>query len=188
MTKINKIPVLDNGHVRAISFCPPDSELESIKSSYFRNTYSTSMLDITSVMLEVKCPYFILIPLISSGVKAASSMSPPRDAYVPAVDTIKSGNHASDVEISQSISMTIDSLMLNQKAYTHDGCNQFVASLTTPVAAYWEGVMQASLPVWLRFTAAKNLHPLVNEYQRTIYQVISSEYKNIHDIQKRVLQ
>lgn len=188
MTTLNRIPVLDHGYVRPVGFCPSSSDLDKLRSSHFRNTYPASILDMTSVVLEIRCPYFILIPLVSAGVRASSSMSSAEIAYSPTVDRINSGKLESDREISESMKMTIESLMINQKAYVHDGCNHFVAALTTPVAAYWEGVLQGSLPTWIRFYGAKGLHPLVGEYQRTISQIISSEYKNIHDIQKRVAQ
>lgn len=183
-TRLNKLPVLDKGYVAMMSCSPSYQEHVRMMSSFFRNRLTQNLIDVTYVHLEVKCPYFILIPMISSNIKVISSVNQATDAFVPTVEHISSGSLDNDRDISESMSITIDSLMLNQKAYVHDGCNALVASLTTPVAAYWDGVMYASMSEWARFMFAKGLHPIVKQYQTAIYNAISTEYKNLEDIRR----
>ena len=183
-TQLNKLPVLDKGYVAMISCSPSYQDHLCMMSSFFRNRLTHNLIDVTFVHLEVKCPYFILIPMISSGIKVVSSVNQITDAFCPTIEHISSGSHANDKDISESMRFTIESLMINQKAYVHDGCNSLVASVTTPVAAYWEGVMYASMTEWAKFIFAKGLHPIVKQYQSAISDMISTEYKNLEDIKR----
>jgi hypothetical protein len=181
---MSKIPVLDGGYVRLISCSPPFEEYRKILASHFRNNLTWSILDISSITLEIKCPYFILIPLVSSGMKAVAYPRQPDEAFTPSIDYIKSGSLENDKDISESMKMTIDSLMLNKRAYMHDGCDPFISSITTPVSCFWEGIIYAKTVDWVRFISSKNLHTVVNLYQKSIENAISTEYKNIEDIKK----
>lgn len=186
MSEIGKIPVLDKGYVQLRCCAPSFLELEKIKSEIYRGSVTPALAEMVQVYLNVKCPYFLLISLVSGNIRAVSSPGLPVDAYVPGLDSVKSGDLTNDKDISDSMSMTIDSLMLNQKAYTKDGCNSFIAGVTTPVAAYWSGVMYGSLRDWLRFANASGLHPLVKEYQRSVLSTISIEYKNLEELGRRI--
>jgi len=187
MSEIGKIPTLDKGFVQLRCCAPNARDLDIMKSELYRGTLSPQLLEIVNVFLNIKCPYFLLIPLVSSGIRAISRPGHTSDAYVPQVDVIKSGNNALDLEIADSMSATIEALMLNQMSYTKDGCNSFVATITTPVAAYWEGMMFGLLKDWIRFANAPGLHPLVKEYQKSVISALSVEYININDI-SRILQ
>lgn len=182
MTELNKIPVLDKGYVQLTSFAPSFLEVEKMRSEFFRGVLAPQLVETIQVFLRMKCPYFILVPLLTSGMRAISVPGLASDAFVPQVDDIMSSSLANSQEIRESMSLTIDSLMLNQKAYIKDGCNAFVASLTTPVSAYWEGVIFGQLKDWLRFGNAPGLHPFIKEYQKSVIDCISVEYKNINDI------
>jgi hypothetical protein len=184
MSEIGKIPTLDKGFVQLRCCAPNFHDLEIMKSELFRGNLTPQLVEIVNVYINIKCPYFLLIPLVSSGIRAISRPGSPGDAYTPQADDIGSGNHELDLEIQYSMSLTIDSLMLNQKGYVKDGCNSFVASMTTPVAAYWDGVMFGLLRDWVRFASAPGLHPLIKEYQKSVVNVLSVEYKNINDIMR----
>lgn len=182
MSDIGKIPTLNKGFVQLRSCAPSHLELEKIKSEIYRGTLTPQLIDMVYVVLNVKCPYFLMIPLVSSGIRAAARPGPAMDAYRPGPEWIKSGKHATDREISESISQTVESLMLNQEAYVKDGCNSFVASITTPVSAYWEGVMSGFLRDWIRFISTPGLHPMVKQYQNSVSNAILIEYTNLNDI------
>lgn len=185
MHDIAKIPTLDKGYVQLWSFAPNSAQIRQL-SSLTRNQNIDQLYEIVYIFLNIKCPYFILIPLVSSGLRAVPFAGRAKDAYVPTVDTVRSGSVELDITISKSIESTIDSLMMNQKAYTSDGCNSFTASLTTPVAAYWEGVVHGSMRDLLRFCAMPGLHPLVAEYQKSTINSICTEYKDAIDVMKRI--
>ena len=187
MNDIGRIPTLDKGFVQLRCCAPNARDLDVMKSELYRGTLSPQLLETVNVFLNVKCPYFLLIPLISSGIRAISRPGQSSDAYIPQVDVIKSGNNAVDLEIAESMGATIEALMLNQLSYAKDGCNGFVATITTPVAAYWEGMMFGLLEDWVRFANAPGLHPLVKEYQKSVLSALSVEYTNINDI-SRILQ
>lgn len=182
MTDLNKIPVLDKGYAQLVSFAPSFSDIEKMRSEFFRGVLAPQLIETIQVFLRLKCPYFILIPLLSSGMRAISVPKPASEAFIPQVDDIKASDLFSSKEIRDSMAITIESLMLNQKAYTNDGCNAFVSNMTTPVCAYWEGVIFGQLKDWIRFGGAPGLHPLIKQYQKTIISCISAEYKNIDDI------
>ena len=185
-TRLNKLPVLDYGHVSLLSCSPSYDDYLKIKSSMLRDRLTPQSIDMIHAHVEVKCPYFILIPMISSGIRCLSSVNQTSDAFTPTLDMISSGSSANDRDIADSMRMTVESLMLNQKSYIHDGCNSLIASITTPVSAYWEGVMYASMTEWSRFIFAKDLHFTVRQYQKAIYDAISIEYKNLEDIKRLV--
>jgi hypothetical protein len=186
LSDVGKIPTLDKGYVQLRCCAPNGLEIDRIRSEIYKGSWHPNLVEMAYVHLNIKCPYFLLIPLISSGIRALSIPGLPSDAYVPDVSSIKSGNLNTDKEISDSISMTIDSLMLNQKAYAKEGCNTFLASITTPVAAYWSGILYGSLRDWLRFCSTPGLHPMVKEYQRSVNGAISVEYKNLEDLTRQV--
>jgi hypothetical protein len=186
VSEIGKIPTLDKGYVQIRCCAPNGLEIDKIRSEIYRGSWHPNLVEMSQVYLNVKCPYFLLIPLVSSGIRALSAPGAPTDAYVPDVGSIKSGSLDSDREISESMSMTIDSLMLNQKAYAKEGCNTFLASITTPVAAYWSGILYGSLRDWLRFCGTPGLHPMVKEYQRSVSGSLSVEYKNLEDLIRQV--
>lgn len=187
MNDIGRIPTLDKGFVQLRCCAPNSRDLDVMKSELYRGTLSPQLLEIVNVFLNIKCPYFLLIPLVSSGIRAIPRPGQTNDAYMPQVDVIKSGSSTLDVEMAESMGMTIEALMLNQSSYVKDGCNSFVATITTPVAAYWEGVMFGLLKDWVRFANASGLHPLVKEYQKSVLSALSVEYTNINDI-SRILQ
>lgn len=182
MSEVGKIPTLDKGFVQLRCCAPNFNQLEAMKSELFRGNLTPQLIETVHVYLNIKCPYFLLIPLVSSGIRAIPKPGSPGDAFIPRVNDIKSGNVLSDAEIQRSMSMTIESLMLNQRAYAKDGCNTFLSTITTPVAAYWEGVMFGLLKDWVRFTSTLGLHPLVKEYQKSVIDALLVEYKNINDI------
>lgn len=182
MGDIGKIPTLNKGFVQLRACAPSYLELEKLKSELYRGTLTPQLIDMVYVVLNMKCPYFMLIPLVSSGIRAAARPGGAADAYCPGPEWIKSGKHATDVEVSESISQTVESLMLNQQAYVKDGCNSFVASITTPVAAYWDGVTMGFMRDWIRFATAPGLHPMIKQYQNAVSNALAVEYTNINDI------
>lgn len=186
MTDAGKIPVLDKGYVQLRCSAPDGQELEKIRSEMYRGSWHPNLAEISSVFLNVKCPLFLLVPLLSGGIRAMAVPGKFTEAYIPSVDTIRSGSNSSDRDIQHSMQSTIDSLMLNQEGYAKDGCNSFLASITTPVASYWTGILHGSLRDWLRFCATPGLHPLVKEYQRAVYNALSIDFKNLEEINRQV--
>jgi hypothetical protein len=65
-----------------------------------------------------------------------------------------------------------------------DGCDRFIASLTTPVSTYWEGIVYGDLSTWMEFAESKSAPRIVAMYQEAIRNMLIAEYGNIYNYGK----
>lgn len=183
MTLLDKIPLLDHGYVRLQNASPSHSNLEEIRKRAYKGTMVAHHFDLPYVHVEICCPYAILLTLVSSGLTALPYQDMNRElAFLPDAGNIRSGTLADDMAISDHIKTTVESTMLNQQAYAKDNCDRAIATLTTPLAAYWEGVIHGKLSSFLRFTESKHQPRIIQVYQEGVRNSISLEYKNLSEM------
>lgn len=186
-TLLNKFPVLEHGYVRLQTVSPDAVNLAEIRKRAYKGTLQAAHLELPYVHMEICCPYAVLLTLASSGLTLVPYQDMNKDmAHIPGLDDIKSGSIDIDWQISESLKLTIESTMLNQHAYAEDGCDRSVATLTTPLAAYWEGVVHGKLLSFLRFTESKHQPKIIRVYQERMRDSISSEYKNLQEMIERL--
>lgn len=185
-SEAGKIPTLDKGYVQLRCFAPSNSDIKSISRAMKGGDVTNAILNMAFIHLNIKCPYFLLIPLVSSDIKAVWFPSSSSDAYIPDQTVINSGSVETDIQISESMKMTVDTMIINQKGYVKDGCNSYVASCITPVSTYWEGIMYGKLIDWLRFCNIKGLHPIAKAYQESTIAALSVEYTDVKDMMRMV--
>ena len=175
--------VLDDGYVKLFSMAPDGSGMQNVLNQHYGRVLKSSILSICRVHFAVKCPIAILLTMTRLHLVVDVS-SAKRSAFNPTVEHIRSGNLENDNNIVESISMTNESLLLNQKAYMEDNCDRFVASLTTPISTYWEGIVYGDLSTWIEFAESKSAPRIVAMYQDAIRNVLIAEYGNIYNYGK----
>jgi hypothetical protein len=175
--------VLDNGYVYLFSAAPDGERTKHILSKHYSGLFKSSILSVPRIVFSIKCPIAVIMSMTRLHLVADSSSS-KISTFNPTVEHIRSGNLKNDSDISESIAMTNESLMLNQKAYTEDNCDRFVATLTTPISAYWEGLAYGDLSTWMEFSESKSAPRIVASYQDAIKNILTAEYGNIYSYGK----
>lgn len=170
-----KTPILDHGYVELFSVSPDGEKMKHVFRQHYGKIYKPSLLSIPRVVFSVKCPIAILMTMTRLNLVADLSYE-KKHAFNPTVEHISSGDLETDQNISESIAMTNESLMLNQKAYAEDNCDRFIATLTTPISAYWEGLVYGDLSTWVEFTESKHAPRVVSLFQKEIRNILTAEY------------
>jgi hypothetical protein len=178
-----RTPMLDNGHVELFAASPGGEKMRHILYQHYGKIYKPSILSIPRVVFSIKCPIAIVMTMTRLNLVTDLS-SEKKHAFNPTVEHISSGNLENDQNISESIAMTNESLMLNQKAYAEDNCDRFIATLTTPISAYWEGLVYGDLLTWIEFTESKHAPRVVGLFQKEIRNILTAEYGMIFNYGK----
>jgi hypothetical protein len=175
--------VLDKGYVKVISASPSGKQFQEMRSQIFRGVIKESLIEIPRVILKIKCPYVVLHAMQSTKIRIVTNYSRyEAQVYEPQVTDIRSGNHEKDVQLSDYISSTLSALIVNQTTLQQDGCNGFIAGLTTPIAAYWEGIVYGDLSDWIDVITAPNAPNMIKAYQNAFNVAISTEFLELEEI------
>ena len=187
MTELNRIPVLDHGYVRLVSASPTEKVLDTIKRRAYRGATTPAMIAMPSVTLEIRLPYAVLISLTSQAIRFTPYLDMDVNLVLePNEADIGSPSLEVSREIAASMKSTVNALVTNQHSYVADGCDRSIATITTPIAAYWEGVATAQLDTWIQVINTKGSPRLVQAYQIAIANAISTEFKSLDEFTKRV--
>lgn len=186
---IGSTPVLDKGYVKMFSASPSGRQFQEIRAIMFRGALRESLADIPRVVLEVRCPYVVLHAMQSTKIRVVNNFSSFKHVvYEPQVTDIRSGNHEKDVQLSEYMCSTLNALAINQATLNQDGCNTFIAGLTTPIAAYWEGLVYGDLTDWIRVITAPHAPNIIKAYQEAFNSVISAEFIELEELTRRIRQ
>ncbi len=187
MKLLNEIPALDKGFVAGLSFNLTDKDLEYVWIDHLAGQFTPKLLDIASATLVIKCPLFIQLWLGGNDLTILSSKQVSElEAYMPVQTDIGTGDLQLDAEIAEDIRSTTDALLINPKAYVHDGCEKFISQITTPISVYNQLVVSGSLSTWLDLLAAKNLPKLIEAYRNAIREVLVAEWKKLPDYEEQL--
>ena len=131
---LNKIPVLDKGYVALLDSCNTTSKLREIGAEFYGGEYPTSLEELGSMTVAIKCPLFFQLYLSKFNLKVIDgNNSTPLEAYIPNPGEVGAPERLDAEAISDDISRTTDALLINPKAYQADGCDRFISQLTTPI-------------------------------------------------------
>lgn len=176
---LNKIPVLDKGYVALIDSCNTTSKLRDIGTEFFGGEYPTSLENLGSMTVAVKCPLFVQLFLSKFNLKVINAeQSGPLHAYIPNPGEVGSPERSSNEAISDDIARTTDALLINPKAYQADGCDRFISQLVTPVNIYTTVIVQGSYKEWCEIAYQQAFLPEpIKQYTIVLQQIIEAEWK-----------
>lgn len=175
---LNKIPVLDKGYVALIDSCNTTSKLRDIGTAFYGGEYPTSLEELGSMTVAIKCPLFVQLALSKFNFKVIDA-NPAGDpeAYIPNATEIRASDAPTSEAISDDISRTTDALLINPKAYQADGCDRFVSQVVSPVNLYTTLIVKGDYSEWCKFAYQQKLPGPIKSYTSALQQVIEAEWK-----------
>lgn len=173
---LNKIPVLDKGHVALLSTSLPRKSFLKIQNKFFRGSLDDRMLDMVQLHVEVKCPLFVQLTLTESNLQAIPLQVKTIEAYVPTVDEVGARDLETSKLIQQDIEQTTKALLLNPKAYQMDGCDIFVSQTIAPVSTYNTILVTGSIRDFVKFANRKNMPVVIDQYRAAVADIILAEW------------
>lgn len=176
---LNKIPVLDKGYIALIDSCNTTSKLRDMGTEFFGGEYPTSLENLGSMTVAIKCPLFFQLFLSKFNLKVINAAQVgPIHAYIPRPDEIGTSERSAGEAMSDDISRTTDALLINPKAYQADGCDRFISQIVTPLNVYTTIIVQGSYKEWCEIAYQQALLPEpIKQYTITLQQIIEAEWK-----------
>jgi hypothetical protein len=177
------VPCLDYGFVELISAAPDGKQLVKIVDTMRRGKTTPQILKMPMVYFKFKAPIFVVVAM--GNFKKLQDNSYDPEYYYPKIDDIRAPDLETSEDIAESIKMTIDAGLVNQETYVVDGCNPFVATLTTTVSTYWQGVIYGDLLTWIEFAREKHAPAQIKTYQRAVEDILVAEFPALDDYLRR---
>jgi hypothetical protein len=174
---VNKIPCLDKGYVALLSSSNDSQKLSAIQDEYFSAQKTSSLLDLGTMTLVIRCPLFVQLNLSKFQFTVITAKSEALEAYIPNPGEICSGDHETDCLISDDIQRTTDALLINPKAYRNDGCDQFMSQIISPISVYTTLIVHGSYNEWSKYCRQEGLPVTINAYAKAIEQIKIAEWK-----------
>jgi len=179
---LNKIPVLDKGYVALIDSCNTTQKLRDIGEEFFGGTYPTSLEELGSLTVVIKCPLFVQLNMSKYNFKVINTIlfeGATIEAFCPNPGEIGARERSTCEDISTDIARTTDALLINHKAYVADGANNFISQILTPINIYTTLIVQGSYTEWCKF-AYQRPSPFpkpIEAYTIALQQIITAEWK-----------
>ena len=175
---LNKIPVLDKGYVALIDSCNTTSKLREIGAEFYGGEYPTSLEELGSMTVAIKCPLFFQLFLSKFKLKVIDgNNSTALEAYIPHPGEVGTPERLDAEAISDDISRTTDALLINPTAYQADGCDRFISQLTTPINIYTTLIVSGSYGEWCKLAYQKKLPGPISAFCSALGQIIECEWK-----------
>ena len=110
---LSKIPVLDKGYVALIDSCNTTSKLREIGTEFFGGEYPTSLEDLGSMTVVIRCPLFFLMHLSKFNLKVIdANNSGALEAYLPNPGEVGAPERLDAEAIADDIARTTDALLI----------------------------------------------------------------------------
>jgi hypothetical protein len=175
---LSKIPVLDKGYVALIDSCNTTAKLREMGQEFFGGEYPTSLEELGSMTVVMKCPLFVQLNLSKFNFKVINADSGSPEGYIPNPGEIGASERISCEAISDDIARTTDALLINPKAYQADGADRFVSQVLTPVNIYTTLIVQGTYREWCAFAYNQAKVPTpIKAYTIALQQIIDAEWK-----------
>lgn len=176
---LNKIPVLDKGYVALIDSCNTTTKLRDMGQEFFGGEYPTSLEELGSMTVVMKCPLFVQLNLTKYNFKVINATNTINtEAYIPNPGEIGASERSVNEAISDNISKTTDALIINPKAFQSDGANRFISQVLTPVNVYTTLIIQGSYKEWCSWAFQQSFVPKpIEAYTLALQQIITAEWK-----------
>jgi len=177
------IPCLDKGFVELLSCAPNGKQLSLIVQQMRRGQVGPHLLRVPTVYFKVKAPYFVTLAM--GNIRSITDQTYSQEVYHPEIDEIAPIEVESRQDMADSIKSTIDAGNINRDMYVKDGCNRFVATMTSTISTYWLGVMYADLETWCDFYQQKHAPHQIKTYQKAVEDILKVEYPELEDYIRR---
>jgi len=175
---LNKIPVLDKGYVALIDSCNTTAKLREMGQEFFGGEYPTSLEDLGSLTVAIKCPLFVQLNLSKFNLKVINAKSNDQpDVYLPTGPEFACKERTIGEDIAADVARTTASLLHNPKAYQADGAERFLSQICIPVNVYTTLIVQGSYKEWCDFINQPILPKPIAAYTQAIQQIITAEWK-----------
>jgi hypothetical protein len=174
---INKLPCLDKGYVAYLDSSGNSSKLKDVALEFFKRTDGKFLTDLSTLTVVMKCPLFVQLNLSTVGLKIISVPASEVEAYVPNVGEIGSPNHETNKTIAEDMYRTTEALLINPRAYQHDGCERFVSQVMTPISAYTTLIVHGSYNEWRRFCDQNGMPSSTAAFANAVKQIMSMEWR-----------
>ena len=175
---LSKIPVLDKGYVALIDSCNTTAKLREMGQEFFGGEYPTSLEELGSMTVVMKCPLFVQLALTKYNLKVVNvNNTGTLEAYIPNAGEIRARERLDAEAIADDISRTTDALLINPKAYQADGCDRFISQLTTPINTYTKIIVSGSYSEWCKLAYESKLPGPIKAFSNAIAQIIEAEWK-----------
>jgi hypothetical protein len=177
------IPCLDHGSVELYSVAPNGKELKKIVDVMRRGRVGPQLLKLPTVYLKITAPIFV-VNSMGAFKKLQDDYYKP-ETFFPIIDDINARDLETSQEIARSISETLEAGIVNRTSYVDDGCNPFIAGLTSSVCTYWSGIVYADLETWCQFFLEKHAPRHIKVYQKAVEDILRVEYVELDDYLRR---
>lgn len=174
---LNKIPALDKGYVALLDSCNTTSKLREIGAEFYGGEYPTSLEELGSMTVAIKCPLFFQLYLSKFNLKVINANSGPLEVFRPNAGEIRASDVVTSEAIADDLSRTADALLINPKAYQADGCETFVSQVNTPISLYTTLIVSGNYSEWCKIAFATAVPGPIKAYTSAIEQIITAEWK-----------
>lgn len=186
MKLINKMAVLDKGHVGLFACAINQRDLSDIQTEYFKGIASPKLLDLPTAVLDIKCPLFVQLFLSEYDLSITSSRGASKtEAFIPSVAEIDSPDLKTSEDIQKNIDATIAALLINPLAYQHDKCDTFISQVVSPISMYNQLMVSGRLSEWVKVFTRKGCPKAINQYQIAIQAALKGEWIHLDEYVKK---
>jgi len=183
---LNTTPVLDKGIVSLVSSSLDDTSFNSLQTQ-LNNIHLdiTKLEDTAYASIYIKCPLFVQLHLSKFNLKIDQlPFNGEPEAYIPDETVISTGDNELNRVISSDIKQTTESLLINPKAYQHDGCNRFISQTITPISVYNSFMISGSLTEWNKFISDSQLPLPIEQYRLAVFELLKAEWRHLGGTKK----
>lgn len=175
---LNKIPCLDNGFVAFVDSSNNGKLLTDMALEFFRSSDVSNLQHMATLTVIMKCPLFVQLNLskFDLDVTVTNHYGEPQ-AYVPNVGEIGGQDRETNSLISDDIGRTTEALLINPKAYQHDGCDRFVSQILMPISTYTTLIVHGKYSEFRKFVNQANMPAPVMSYAQAVQQIIDMEWR-----------
>ena len=173
---LSKIPCLDKGYVALLESSGTTKLLREIGEEFYGGTYPTSLEEIGTLTVAIKCPLFVQLYLSKFNLKVINVDSTAIEYFRPNAGEVAACDiHTSEI-IADDIARTADALIINPKAYQADGCERFMSQVNTPISVYTTLIVSGSYGEWCKMAFAVGVPKPIKTYTEACKQIIESEW------------
>lgn len=180
MKMLNKLPVLDKGWVALYSTSLTKNDFTQILKSHFRGVIDNRILDMTNIMLSIRCPLFVQLTFPEHGLSFSTEKNSDKpEAYIPNISEINSSSLEVSKLIQEDIENTTEALLINPQAYQKDNCDLFISQVVSPISIYNTVIVYGSLTSWMRYIEQRSLPKPIDTYRKAIEECLHGEWDQV---------
>jgi hypothetical protein len=171
------IPCLDKGFVALLDSSCAFNKANEINLEFFKKDNSQFLRELGTLTLAIKCPLFVQLNLSTHDLKIISAPVVEVEAYCPNETEVGASDLQTARDIAANMKQTSEALLINPKAYQHDGCERFMSQMLTPINTYTTLIVHGSYNEWKKFCMQQKLPTPMKSYIKAVTQIMNAEWK-----------